>query len=87
MVKRKDYIGTISDENNPKIISNDLDQAPKTWKEYEKRLDWMKNEIAKAMDICSTLDGNPTICKWIDDNQDTLMIIKIHCHYWKLIKS
>jgi len=78
MVERKDYVGIISDENNPKIISNELDQAPKTWKQYEKRLDWMKNEIAKAMDIRPTLDGNPTICKWIDENQDTLPLLKIN---------
>ena len=41
----------LSDENNPNIISNELDQAPKIWKTYEERLNdpKLKQEILNAM--------------------------------------
>lgn len=39
-------------ENKPKILSNELDQAPKTWEQYQERLNEpnLKNEIRIAMD-------------------------------------
>ena len=39
------------ENNNPNIISNDLDQAPKTWKLYQKRLEnpELKKEIEYAL--------------------------------------
>jgi hypothetical protein len=45
-------ISTLSDENNPKILSNKLDQAPKFWKAYEERLKdpELQQQIIDAMD-------------------------------------
>jgi len=36
--------------NKTKILSNDLDQAPKVWEEYKNRLESMSRQIAKAFD-------------------------------------
>lgn len=83
MEEHKEYIGIISDENKPNIISNDLDQAPKTWEQYEERLDWMKNEIAKAMDwffsIEETEEGKRYF-EWLEKNQNLLPL-------WDIIKK
>lgn len=40
----------INDQNDPKIINNDLDQAPKVWEHYQQRLFEMGDEIGEAFD-------------------------------------
>ena len=56
--------------NKVNILSNELDQAPKTkenW--YQERLDEMKDVIYEAFDQCVDLDGDEIITNRIKKNQ------------------
>ena len=59
--------------NKVNILSNELDQAPKTkenW--YQKRLDEMKDVIYKAFDQLVVFDGDEIITNRIKKNQSEL---------------
>lgn len=63
--------------NRPNIISNELDQAPKTHKAwYDKVIKSLKEDIIKAMDQI-ILDWNDTLCDYINDNQNRIPVRQI----------
>lgn len=59
-------------QNNPKIICNELDQAPKTGEYYQKTLDKMKPQIAEAMDRVTFFDDScdENLVNWIINNYE-----------------
>lgn len=61
------------------ILSNKLDQAPKTTNAgYQKRLDAMKDEIYKAFDQFVDIDGDESITNWLDTYHTLLPLDKIN---------
>ena len=65
--------------NKVNILSNKLDQAPKTkenW--YQKRLDEMKDVIYEAFDQCVDLDGDEIITNWLDQFHDKLPLAHLN---------
>ena len=65
--------------NKVNILSNELDQAPKTkenW--YQERLDAMKDEIYEAFDQCVDLDGDEIITNWLDQFHDKLPLAHLN---------
>ncbi len=77
-------ISTLSDENNPNILSNELDQAPKIWKFYEKRLKdpEIHQEIVNAMDKYLFIDSKEwdwdEILKRLDEHKHEIPLKLIH---------
>ena len=82
-------------ENNPIIISNELDQAPKTWEHYQKRLNSMHDELIKIL-ICNLTfeewedpEETEKIVSWLQSNQDSIPLYKISKelleHKWRKI--
>lgn len=65
--------------NKVNILSNKLDQAPKTkenW--YQERLDAMKDVIFEAFDQCVDLDGDEIITNWLDQFHDKLPLAHLN---------
>lgn len=65
--------------NKVNILSNELDQAPKTkenW--YQERLDEMKDVIYEAFDQCVDLDGDEIITNRIKKNQVELPLAHLN---------
>lgn len=64
--------------NKPRIVSNDLDQAPKNRKsQYQKRLNVMKNEIYKAFDNIFYFYGDDRLIDCFDQYADKPIIQKM----------
>lgn len=64
-------------KNKPNILSNELDQAPKTHRAwYDKVVKSLKEEIKNAMDqVILTWDG--ALCDYIDNNYDKVPVRQI----------
>lgn len=71
------YIIMYEMANRPKILSNELDQAPKTHKAwYDKVIKSLKEDILKAMDQI-ILQWNDTLCDYINNNQNRIPVNQI----------
>ena len=63
--------------NKPNILSNELDQAPKTQKAwYDKVIKSLKDDILKAMEQI-ILQWNDTLCDYINNNQNRIPVNEI----------